>query len=232
MPRLTPDESRALMFVALLLVLAAAARVVTRPEPVEWPDAAIDVDSLAGVARAKADVAAERARPLEPGERIDPNTASEIELDRLPGVGPAVARRIIAAREERPFRSAAELDRVRGIGPALVARIAPHVSLPATAATTGFAPAAAGAAKIVGPSPGARGPPAAAVVSGPTRIDVNRATVAELQTLPGIGPALARRIVAYRDSAGPFRRIEELENVRGIGPATVERLRSRVEIDS
>ena len=59
-------------------------------------------------------------------------------------------------------------------------------------------------------------------------IDVNRATAAELEALPRIGPALAERIVAHRDSAGPFASLEALEAVRGVGPAMAKSLASRV----
>ncbi|MGE5554450.1 MAG: ComEA family DNA-binding protein [Betaproteobacteria bacterium] len=58
-----------------------------------------------------------------------------------------------------------------------------------------------------------------------TRLDLNRATARELEALPGIGPALARRILAYRESRGSFQAVEELEMVSGIGPARLERLR-------
>jgi competence ComEA-like helix-hairpin-helix protein len=59
-------------------------------------------------------------------------------------------------------------------------------------------------------------------------IDVDRASAAELDRLPGVGPSLARRIVANRDSLGPFGSMEALEEVKGIGPALAERLRPRV----
>ena len=59
-------------------------------------------------------------------------------------------------------------------------------------------------------------------------VDVDRATVADLQALPGIGPALAARIVAYRDSNGPFGGLDRFGRVRGIGPATLKRLDSLV----
>jgi competence protein ComEA len=48
-------------------------------------------------------------------------------------------------------------------------------------------------------------------------IDINQATAEDFQKLPGIGPALAGRIVAYRKKHGPFRRVEDLLVVRGIG---------------
>jgi len=48
-------------------------------------------------------------------------------------------------------------------------------------------------------------------------VDINRATAEEFATLPGIGPDLARRIVAYREKHGPFRRVEDLMAIRGIG---------------
>jgi len=61
-------------------------------------------------------------------------------------------------------------------------------------------------------------------------VDVNLATAAELEALPGIGPGLAARIVADRARAGPFGSVEALDRVRGIGPATVARLRDLVTV--
>ncbi|OYV71503.1 MAG: hypothetical protein B7Z72_06835 [Gemmatimonadetes bacterium 21-71-4] len=60
------------------------------------------------------------------------------------------------------------------------------------------------------------------------RLDVDRASARELQQLPGIGPALAARIVAYRDSNGPFGSLARLRRVKGIGPVTSARLDSLV----
>ncbi|MGC0251659.1 ComEA family DNA-binding protein [Pseudactinotalea sp. Z1748] len=59
-------------------------------------------------------------------------------------------------------------------------------------------------------------------------VNLNSADSAELQTLPGIGPAMAERILAHRDEHGPFGGVEELQAVSGIGPATMERLRDLV----
>ncbi|HEX5581567.1 MAG TPA: helix-hairpin-helix domain-containing protein, partial [Gemmatimonadaceae bacterium] len=81
-------------------------------------------------------------------------------------------------------------------------------------------------------SPGARASTSKAepgrVLPGGRRVDVDRASAEELETLPRIGPALARRIVADRDSLGPFGSLEELQRVRGIGPALARGLEGRV----
>jgi len=56
------------------------------------------------------------------------------------------------------------------------------------------------------------------------RLDVNTATSAELNALPGIGPTLAGRIVAERDTRGPYAALDDLRRVRGIGPALIEHI--------
>jgi competence protein ComEA len=59
-------------------------------------------------------------------------------------------------------------------------------------------------------------------------LDLNRATKAELRLIPGIGDALAQRIVDQRERNGPFKSVDELRQVSGIGPKTLERLRPRL----
>ena len=59
-------------------------------------------------------------------------------------------------------------------------------------------------------------------------VDLDRATMQEIEALPGIGPALSQRIVAARDSAGSFGQIEALCEVSGVGPALVAKLRPLV----
>ncbi len=61
-------------------------------------------------------------------------------------------------------------------------------------------------------------------------IDLNRAGFYDLQSLPGIGPVIAERILAYRDSVGGFEIVEDLMKVNGIGPAKFNRLKDRVII--
>lgn len=62
------------------------------------------------------------------------------------------------------------------------------------------------------------------------RIDINTASRAELELLPGVGEVLAREIVADRERNGPFRSVDDLDRVKGIGAVTVERLRDRVKV--
>ncbi len=55
-------------------------------------------------------------------------------------------------------------------------------------------------------------------------IDVNRATSRDLQTIPRIGPVLAERIIAYRETHGFFTHLDDLQKVQGVGGKTVVRL--------
>ena len=64
------------------------------------------------------------------------------------------------------------------------------------------------------------------------RVNINLATAVQLDALPGIGPALASRIVAYRDAHGLFASVEELSNVSGISPRMVDDLRDLISIGS
>lgn len=62
-------------------------------------------------------------------------------------------------------------------------------------------------------------------------ININTASQAELETLPGIGPALAQRIIEYRELHGGFPTIEDLQNVSGIGPAVFEDIRDLITVE-
>jgi competence protein ComEA len=63
------------------------------------------------------------------------------------------------------------------------------------------------------------------------KININQATADQLQLLPGIGPALSKRIVECREANGRFERIEDLMQVRGIGPKTFERMRDCLTVE-
>jgi len=61
-------------------------------------------------------------------------------------------------------------------------------------------------------------------------VDINTATVAELQALPDIGQALANRIVEHRTASGGFKAVDELQEVHGFGPKRLENLRSLISV--
>lgn len=73
-------------------------------------------------------------------------------------------------------------------------------------------------------------------LSAPSRtsgkIDINRATEQDLESLPGIGPVLAGRIVEHRHGVGSFRDIEDLRDVKGIGKKKFDRIRNLIKVTS
>lgn len=66
--------------------------------------------------------------------------------------------------------------------------------------------------------------------TAPKAIDINQATEEELTVIPGIGTAMAKRIVDFRQQNGPFRQVEDLMKVKGIGEKSLEKLRAYVKV--
>jgi competence protein ComEA len=67
-------------------------------------------------------------------------------------------------------------------------------------------------------------------VSAPRLVNINRASVAELDQLPGVGPSTARAIVEHRERYGPYATVDDLLAVRGIGPAKLAEMRAMVSV--
>ena len=61
-------------------------------------------------------------------------------------------------------------------------------------------------------------------------VNVNHAGLEELQTIRGIGPKIAERIISYRDDHGLFKQVDELTNIRGISPAKLEKMKSQISV--
>ena len=80
------------------------------------------------------------------------------------------------------------------------------------------------------PQPARTLTPAGSAQKGSTPVNINTATAEELPTLPRIGPAMAQRIIAWREAHGGFRSVDELDAVPGIGPSMLENLRPLVTI--
>jgi competence ComEA-like helix-hairpin-helix protein len=214
------DERRALWVSVGLLLLASVVRFGWEARPVPPllpPDSSAYATLLPAVETAVVDEARRRL-PLAPGERLDVNRVDAVELARLPGVGPALSERIVAFRDTRGWIHAIDdLLEVPGIGAMTLERLRPHLQ--------------------VEPPPAAWAPPrefpGSAVMGadfGASPLRLNEAGLAQLERLPGIGPALAARIVQSRNTHGPFATVEDLTRVRGVGPVLLERIRPLVTV--
>jgi competence protein ComEA len=106
----------------LACVVAGLPAGVEDGDQLRWAVVGAPVEPASARRAPGEDVGASHA--IAAGARLSLNEASLAELESLPGVGPVLAGRIVAAR---PFRTVDELDRVRGIGPKSLARLAPLV---------------------------------------------------------------------------------------------------------
>ena len=154
--------------------------------------------------------------------RVDLNTAERAELLQVPGVGPGLADAILAYRHEHGrFATVDDLNAVRGVGDRTLEKLRPWVvageraSDPVTVERLERKPV------TQPPAPVVRG---GKIRPGEAPIDVNTATQAELERLPGIGPVMAGRIIDAR-TAGRFRAPDDLRRVKGIGPKTLDSIR-------
>jgi competence protein ComEA len=233
----SPADRRA---AAILLLVAAVGLVVRFWQVPGAAPGGVVYRPVGGATRPSRDSVAARAarllRPLGPGEQIDLDRAGADELTRLPHVGPGLAARIVEYRDAHgPFGSLKGLDQVPGIGPTVLEAVGPHARFSAAGLVRQGVPAALGDVDI----PLIRDPadPAAvpAVSAGMGegeggRVSLNTATEAQLEQLPGIGPALAQAILAERAAHGPFRSAADLARVHGIGAGTVRRLEGRIVV--
>ena len=151
--------------------------------------------------------------------KVDLNTATEQELEALPGVGAATAAKIIAAR---PFAKVSDLDKT-GIPAKTIAEIKPLVTVHKTSTT---AKSDASDTKEKAPKSADKTASSSRSSSSKTssgKIDVNSASEAELEELPGVGPATAQKIIAGR----PYASVSELEKA-GVSAKTLAEIRPMV----
>ena len=193
----TPSEQKALAFVAIVILLGGAVRVLRAGAAV--PPTPVEQQGLAAQA-ASADSAARGAK--QPKGRSK-RRSSRSPADTTPQViGGVASVPPTFARPDRPFDHTPYGAAVRP---------APVPSPRIDTDMRGLPPAAPVA------STSGKRPPSGLV-------DLDRATAAEIEQLPRIGPATARRIIANRDSLGPFGSLAGLKRVKGMGPASLARL--------
>ena len=203
----TPSEQKALAFVAIVVLLAGAARVlragaILPPTPSGSEQQALARQSFA----ANSSATAQHDAKVSKGTKT-PRLARKRRDDVAKTVGGVAG---VPFSDVRPGIPPGAPSPANGL-PVPVPRIdiGPPIAAPASGAP--------GTDPIRGGWRAATGPPRAPV-------DLDVASASEIEALPRIGPALARRVLASRDSLGPFGSLDGLRRVKGIGPATLRLL--------
>jgi competence protein ComEA len=218
---LTAWPRSAQLTTAFLLGLATALLAVHVFSSLRWGSRSADLERWAGT------------------YRIDLNRADRAELLQLPGVGDSLAERIEAYRQEHgSFQSVDELGQVKGIGPMTLERLRPWVCVHSPDKDSEPPPEASAFSPQASPAKGrtlstkdksSPRKPGKKEASLTSPIDLNHASVTDLQRLPGIGPKMSKRIIDERAKA-PFKTVDDLRRVSGIGPKTLEKLRPYVTV--
>jgi competence ComEA-like helix-hairpin-helix protein len=173
-----------------------------------------------------------------PAGKVDLNTATAEELEELPGIGPARAEAIIAAR---PFHSVADLKKVEEVPSRVYNAIEPQLTASAPPAATPK-PAAPAAKPATRPAASPRAKAAAAeaekedhptqlsrkkaALAAGRKINLNTADADELQELPGIGPVRSAAIIKAR----PFESIEDVMKVDGIKEGIFSHIKDHISV--
>jgi competence ComEA-like helix-hairpin-helix protein len=166
--------------------------------------------------KAKTETTAKGSEKTATVEIVNLNTADKAAIEKLPEIGSAMADKIIAAR---PFKSVDDLKNVKGIGQAKFDKLKDLVTVAVAMATKKVETETKSTTKSTSQAT------KQSTSGGP--VDLNTADKSAIEGLPGIGPALAEKIIAAR----PFKSIDDLKNVNGIGQAKFDKLKALVAVN-
>jgi len=152
------------------------------------------------------------AKSEKSSEKINLNSATQSELEELPGVGAATAKKIIAGR---PYKNIDDLSKA-GVSASEIAKLTPLVSVGSAEPQ----PELAGSKQPAKPAAGEKSP-------ATSKINLNTATQSELETLPGVGPATAKKIIAAR----PLKNLSDLSKA-GVSQSEITKLTPLVTTES
>ncbi|AFG35983.1 competence protein ComEA-like protein with helix-hairpin-helix repeat region [Fervidobacterium pennivorans DSM 9078] len=166
---------------------------------------------------------------------IELNTASIEELQTLPGIGPAKAQAIIEYRKEHPFTKPEDLMNVPGIGQKTYEKLKERIKVENLGVqvqnnTVQHVTTLEKENKDESIEQKNNELQPTQVSLSNEKININTASLEELEKLPGIGPSKAQAIIDYRTNNGPFKSIEEIKNVKGIGEKTFEKLKDLITV--
>jgi competence protein ComEA len=184
--------------------------------------------------------------------KVDVNSADVETLQTLPGIGPTLAERIV---EGRPYKSADDLAKVKGLSKSKIDAIQDQIKFghvttttkksttksskkTTTPETTTTEPSTtsksssksttgseSSGSKTVSPTGASSGK----LAPGQT-VNINTATAAQLDVLPGIGPVKAQAIIDYRTEHGRFNSIEDIQNVKGIKEGEFSKIKDYIRV--
>jgi DNA uptake protein ComE-like DNA-binding protein len=163
-------------------------------------------------------------------EKVDVNTASQADLEALPGVGEATAKKII---DNRPFKSVADLRRA-GISDTTLSKIRPLVKASRSSSAESASESTQPASRQEGKSDQAadkkesgksesQDKPQSSSAKSSGNVDLNSASQSELEALPGVGAVTAKKIIAGR----PYSSVDDLSKA-GVSAKTIEKIRGSV----
>lgn len=239
-----------LVLVALVVGLVNARRAQPAPIVIQGSVGAMDTDMAAAASAPKAPVPAAASSAPATVPRPAPQASALIYVHVAGAVKhPSLYQLVPGSRVWHAIKAAggptgnADEDAVN-----LAAKLADgeKIVVPTKAAVVRAQPAPAEAAAVPAPAvthaahapasakskggAGAAGKPTKLVSAAQGQVNINTAGAEQLQELPGIGPAMAARIVGYRQQAGSFQKAEDLMNVGGIGPKKFARIAPLVKL--